>query len=81
MFGRPAWPPQPQGEQEGGAGMARAWRGRDAGYRLQFGMSGAGVARVWSGHGAGISCSPRPRALGCQGPWPRGSPLFNQILA
>eukprot|EP00661_Eupelagonemidae_sp_cell13_P024236 gene24236-biopygen19405 len=39
-----------QGEQEGGTGVARAWRGRGAGYRLQFGMSGAGVARAWRGH-------------------------------
>eukprot|EP00661_Eupelagonemidae_sp_cell13_P023392 gene23392-biopygen4325 len=27
-----------QGEQEGGAGVARAWCGRGAGYRLQYGM-------------------------------------------
>eukprot|EP00661_Eupelagonemidae_sp_cell13_P024193 gene24193-biopygen2889 len=48
---RPAgrWPAS-LGEQEGGAGVARAWRGRGAGYRLRLGMSGAGVAR--------ISCSP-----------------------
>eukprot|EP00661_Eupelagonemidae_sp_cell13_P019884 gene19884-biopygen10068 len=50
---------QPQGEQEGGAGVARAWRGRGAGYRLRLGMSGAGVARAWRGRGAGIPCSPR----------------------
>eukprot|EP00661_Eupelagonemidae_sp_cell13_P023654 gene23654-biopygen16368 len=30
--------------------VARAWRRRGAGYRLQFGMSGAGVARAWRGH-------------------------------
>eukprot|EP00661_Eupelagonemidae_sp_cell13_P024417 gene24417-biopygen19419 len=44
---------------EGGAGVARAWRGRGAGYRLRLGMSDAGVARAWRGHGAEISCSPR----------------------
>eukprot|EP00661_Eupelagonemidae_sp_cell13_P014805 gene14805-biopygen23135 len=38
------------GEQDIGAGVARAWRGCDAGDRLQFGMSGAGVARAWRGH-------------------------------
>eukprot|EP00661_Eupelagonemidae_sp_cell13_P007525 gene7525-biopygen19567 len=37
-----------QGEQEGGAGVARACRGRGAGYRLRFGMSGAGVARTFA---------------------------------
>eukprot|EP00661_Eupelagonemidae_sp_cell13_P011114 gene11114-biopygen4833 len=30
--------------------MARAWRGRGAGYRPLFGLGGAGVARVWRGH-------------------------------
>eukprot|EP00661_Eupelagonemidae_sp_cell13_P022740 gene22740-biopygen16276 len=48
-----------EGEQDTGAGVARAWRGRGAGCGLQFGMSGAGVARAWRGHGAGMSCSPR----------------------
>eukprot|EP00661_Eupelagonemidae_sp_cell13_P000652 gene652-biopygen16658 len=43
-------PAQSQGGQEGGAGVARAWRGRGAGYRLRLGMSGAGVARAWRGH-------------------------------
>eukprot|EP00661_Eupelagonemidae_sp_cell13_P024176 gene24176-biopygen4389 len=38
------------GEQEGGAGVARAWRGRGAGYRLRLGMSGAGMALAWRGH-------------------------------
>eukprot|EP00661_Eupelagonemidae_sp_cell13_P024934 gene24934-biopygen16463 len=33
-----------------GPGGTGHWRGRGAGYRLQFGMSGAGVARAWRGH-------------------------------
>eukprot|EP00661_Eupelagonemidae_sp_cell13_P017463 gene17463-biopygen9870 len=45
-------------EQDGGADVARAWRGRGAGYKLQFGMSGTGVARAWCGRGVDISCSP-----------------------
>eukprot|EP00661_Eupelagonemidae_sp_cell13_P005626 gene5626-biopygen11763 len=31
--------------------VARAWRGRGAGYRLQFGR----VARAWRGHGVGVA--------------------------
>eukprot|EP00661_Eupelagonemidae_sp_cell13_P000258 gene258-biopygen21089 len=57
---------EPLGEQEGGAGVARAWRGRGAGFRLRFGMSGVGMARAWRGlqatiwhewrgHGAGMA--------------------------
>eukprot|EP00661_Eupelagonemidae_sp_cell13_P025776 gene25776-biopygen22509 len=41
-----------------GRKVARAWRGRGAGYRLRLDVSGAGVARAWRGRGAGISCSP-----------------------
>eukprot|EP00661_Eupelagonemidae_sp_cell13_P013057 gene13057-biopygen7987 len=37
-----------QGEQDSGAGVARAWRGRGAGYRHFF---LAWVARTWRGHG------------------------------
>eukprot|EP00661_Eupelagonemidae_sp_cell13_P024287 gene24287-biopygen1348 len=44
-----------QGEQDTGAGVARAWRGRGAGYRHFFGLGGAGVARAWRGRGAGIT--------------------------
>eukprot|EP00661_Eupelagonemidae_sp_cell13_P014727 gene14727-biopygen17122 len=43
------------GEQEGGAGVARAWRGRGAGYRHVLAWGGAGVARAWRGHGAGMA--------------------------
>eukprot|EP00661_Eupelagonemidae_sp_cell13_P020415 gene20415-biopygen7058 len=43
-----------QGEQDTGAGVARAWRGRGAGYRHFFGLGwrgrGAGTARAWRGH-------------------------------
>eukprot|EP00661_Eupelagonemidae_sp_cell13_P024410 gene24410-biopygen13443 len=35
-------PPGP----DSGAGVARAWRGRGAGYRPLFGLGGAGVARA-----------------------------------
>eukprot|EP00661_Eupelagonemidae_sp_cell13_P013548 gene13548-biopygen507 len=35
---------------QGGAGVARAWRGRGAAYRLRLSMNGAGVARAWRGH-------------------------------
>eukprot|EP00661_Eupelagonemidae_sp_cell13_P022981 gene22981-biopygen5791 len=42
------------GEQEGGAGVARAWRGRGAGCRHIIGLGwrgrGAGMARTWRGH-------------------------------
>eukprot|EP00661_Eupelagonemidae_sp_cell13_P002976 gene2976-biopygen17121 len=48
-----------QGSQGSGAGVARAWRGRGAGYRPSFGLGGAGVARAWGGRGAGMSCDPR----------------------
>eukprot|EP00661_Eupelagonemidae_sp_cell13_P018962 gene18962-biopygen14524 len=45
--------------QRTGAGVARAWRGRGAGYRqFLLGLGGAGVARAWRGHGAGMSCDP-----------------------
>eukprot|EP00661_Eupelagonemidae_sp_cell13_P023019 gene23019-biopygen1226 len=47
-----------QGEQDGGAGVARAWRGRGAGCRHFLAWGGAGVARAWRGRGAGMSCSP-----------------------
>eukprot|EP00661_Eupelagonemidae_sp_cell13_P014749 gene14749-biopygen2104 len=47
-----------QGSQDSGAGVARAWRGRGAGYRHFLTWDGAGVARAWRGRGAGISCSP-----------------------
>eukprot|EP00661_Eupelagonemidae_sp_cell13_P000443 gene444-biopygen21135 len=40
----------PQGEQDTGAGVARAWRGRGAGCR-QFLAWGGGA---WCGHGAGV---------------------------
>eukprot|EP00661_Eupelagonemidae_sp_cell13_P025058 gene25058-biopygen4466 len=46
------------GSQDSGAGVARAWRGRGAGYRLLFGLGGVGVARTWRGRGAGMSCDP-----------------------
>eukprot|EP00661_Eupelagonemidae_sp_cell13_P010347 gene10347-biopygen9330 len=46
------------GSQDSGAGVARAWRGRGAGYRQYFGLGGAGVARAWRGRGAGMSCDP-----------------------
>eukprot|EP00661_Eupelagonemidae_sp_cell13_P023621 gene23621-biopygen20832 len=56
-------PPGFQGEQDSGAGVARAWRGRGAGYRPFLAWGGAGVARAWRGRGAGISCSPRARVF------------------
>eukprot|EP00661_Eupelagonemidae_sp_cell13_P007798 gene7798-biopygen15113 len=46
-----------------GAGVARAWRGRGAGYRAFFALGGAGVARSWRGRGAGMSCDPRRSPL------------------
>eukprot|EP00661_Eupelagonemidae_sp_cell13_P018936 gene18936-biopygen12988 len=49
----------PQGSQDSGAGVARAWRGRGAGCRPFLGLGGAGVARAWRGRGAGMSCDPR----------------------
>eukprot|EP00661_Eupelagonemidae_sp_cell13_P010004 gene10004-biopygen18260 len=49
----------PQGSQDTGAGVARAWRGRGADYRPFCGLGGAGVARAWRGRGAGMSCDPR----------------------
>eukprot|EP00661_Eupelagonemidae_sp_cell13_P024252 gene24252-biopygen17903 len=49
----------PLGSQDTGAGVARAWRWRGAGYRQFLAWGGAGVARAWRGHGAGICCSPR----------------------
>eukprot|EP00661_Eupelagonemidae_sp_cell13_P008749 gene8749-biopygen15191 len=53
-----------QGEQDSGAGVARAWRGRGAGYRHFLAWGGAGVARAWRGRGVGISCSPRgPKSM------------------
>eukprot|EP00661_Eupelagonemidae_sp_cell13_P019560 gene19560-biopygen2509 len=39
------------GSQDTGAGVARAWRGRGAGYRPFL----AWVARAWRGHGAGVA--------------------------
>eukprot|EP00661_Eupelagonemidae_sp_cell13_P020054 gene20054-biopygen20573 len=48
----------PLGEQDSGAGVARAWRGRGAGYRQFLAWGGPGVARAWRGRGAGMSCSP-----------------------
>eukprot|EP00661_Eupelagonemidae_sp_cell13_P017849 gene17849-biopygen9904 len=36
----------PQGEQDTGAGVARTWRGRGAGYRYFLAWGGAGVARA-----------------------------------
>eukprot|EP00661_Eupelagonemidae_sp_cell13_P009357 gene9357-biopygen22712 len=36
-----------QGEQDGGAGVARAWRGRGAGYRPFLAWGGVGVARAF----------------------------------
>eukprot|EP00661_Eupelagonemidae_sp_cell13_P004497 gene4498-biopygen916 len=52
--------------------LARAWRGRGAGYRHLLAWGGAGVARAWRGrgagmarawrgHGAGVACDPRGR--------------------
>eukprot|EP00661_Eupelagonemidae_sp_cell13_P016102 gene16102-biopygen8222 len=52
------------GEQDTGAGVARAWRGRGAGYR-QFWL---GVARAWRGYGAGMSCSTWGGG-GARSPW------------
>eukprot|EP00661_Eupelagonemidae_sp_cell13_P023747 gene23747-biopygen19359 len=52
-----------QGSQDSGAGVARAWRGRGAGYTQFFGLGGAGVARAWRGRGAGMSCDPRGKGL------------------
>eukprot|EP00661_Eupelagonemidae_sp_cell13_P009891 gene9891-biopygen4739 len=49
---------KPEGSQDCGAGVARAWRGRGAGYRPCVGLGGAGVARAWRGRGAGMSCDP-----------------------
>eukprot|EP00661_Eupelagonemidae_sp_cell13_P015642 gene15642-biopygen2173 len=46
------------GEQDSGAGVARAWRGRGAGCRQLLAWGGAGVARAWRGRGAGMPCSP-----------------------
>eukprot|EP00661_Eupelagonemidae_sp_cell13_P000086 gene85-biopygen3042 len=46
------------GEQDSGAGVARAWRGRGAGYMPFMAWGGAGVARAWRGRGAGMSYSP-----------------------
>eukprot|EP00661_Eupelagonemidae_sp_cell13_P001251 gene1251-biopygen13824 len=61
------------GEQDTGA-----WRGRGAGYRLQFGMSGAG-ARAWRGHVLFpllAASRPRPRpSAGRPGP-PRAAPAL-----
>eukprot|EP00661_Eupelagonemidae_sp_cell13_P009632 gene9632-biopygen22739 len=48
-----------ESSRDSDAGVARAWRGRGAGYRQFLGMSGAGVARAWRGRGAGMSCDPR----------------------
>eukprot|EP00661_Eupelagonemidae_sp_cell13_P025079 gene25079-biopygen20947 len=48
-----------QANRGSGAGVARAWRGRDAGYRQFLAWGGAGVARAWRGRGAGMSCDPR----------------------
>eukprot|EP00661_Eupelagonemidae_sp_cell13_P013908 gene13908-biopygen18593 len=39
-----------QGEQDTGTGVARAWRGRGAGYRQFLAWGGAGVAGTWRGH-------------------------------
>eukprot|EP00661_Eupelagonemidae_sp_cell13_P019813 gene19813-biopygen10063 len=47
-----------QGEQDSGASVARAWRGRGAGYGPFLAWGCAGVARAWRVRGAGISCSP-----------------------
>eukprot|EP00661_Eupelagonemidae_sp_cell13_P022272 gene22272-biopygen20723 len=55
-------PPRPLGEQDSGAGVARAWRGRGTGYRQILAWGGAGVARAWRGRGAGMSCSPWGKA-------------------
>eukprot|EP00661_Eupelagonemidae_sp_cell13_P022499 gene22499-biopygen20740 len=68
----------PLGEQDSGAGVARAWRGRGAGYRQFLAWGGAGVARAWRGRGAGMSCSPW-RSLqggGNEGVPPRGLPTW-----
>eukprot|EP00661_Eupelagonemidae_sp_cell13_P016742 gene16742-biopygen9811 len=46
------------GSQDSGAGVARAWRGRGAGYRPFLGLGGAGMARAWRGRGAGMSVTP-----------------------
>eukprot|EP00661_Eupelagonemidae_sp_cell13_P001640 gene1640-biopygen293 len=45
------WVTGPQGSQDTGAGVARAWRGLWAFL--------AWVARAWRGCGAGLSCDPR----------------------
>eukprot|EP00661_Eupelagonemidae_sp_cell13_P014211 gene14211-biopygen8081 len=42
-----AWPFLPLGSQEGGAGVARAWRGRGAGYRHPLAWGGADMARAF----------------------------------
>eukprot|EP00661_Eupelagonemidae_sp_cell13_P016767 gene16767-biopygen5289 len=48
----------------GNRALARAGRGRGAGYRQCPAWGGAGVARAWRGRGAGMSCSPVDGASG-----------------
>eukprot|EP00661_Eupelagonemidae_sp_cell13_P014154 gene14154-biopygen5093 len=67
------------GPQDSGAGVARAWRGRGAGYRPLFGVGGAGVARAWRGRGAGVAraCPVTPGAWGGHA----GLPKITKIIS